>query len=506
MKLTDAKSMADADARAIHVAGIPSTLLMTNAAAHVAKAAYELLPPDKRSAALFCGSGNNGGDGVAAALWLLRRGVCVRVFLVGERQKMTEDTMEMARRLMELGGCLEEFNPDSPEFHAGLKGFGVLVDAMFGVGLRAPLKGKAARAAALMNASGIPVVAADISSGVFADSGAVRGEAVRATKTVTFSLAKPGHFSQPGCLYTGELEIADIGIPREYLEDFDCGVYAVTEADVCLPPRDRLGHKGDFGRVLIVGGSVGYTGAPVLSARAAQRLGAGLVSLGVPREIYPIAAVKLDEAMPFPLACDESGLLTEEALPEILRRLETCDVCVLGPGLGRSEAVAGLVREIVSRCEKPMVADADALFALSQSPEVLQSCGHRLVLTPHEGEFLRLGGGLTGDRISDARDFVRKTGCALVLKGHRTLSAFPDGEVHISTTGNPGMAKGGSGDVLAGAIGALLCRMPVKDAVTAAVWICGRAGDLCAEKLGETGLLPSDVIETLPYVTKNMEK
>lgn len=503
MLLSDAGKMAEADAIAIRDYGISSALLMRNAAGHLARAALDVMGSN-RNAVVFCGPGNNGGDGIAAAAILLRHRVQVRVWFVGDRERMKPDCREMERRLLRHCGELEDYDPGDPLLPEQLRQAGVIIDAIFGIGLRRPLAGAVLEAVRMINASGAPVVAADIPTGVEADTGRILGEAVRCRKTVTFSMAKPGHYSQPGCLYCGEVEVADIGIPGELLSRAGCGVHALLEEEVRLPARAPLSHKGHFGRLLIVGGSVGYTGAPSLCARAAVRTGAGLVHLGVPRKIYEITAVKNDEAMPFPLADDADGRLCADALPVLLERLQNCDNCVAGPGLGRSEDIKNLVPELVRRTPVPLLIDADGLWALGESAEILKEAARPVVLTPHEGEFIRLGGSLTGDRISDARGFACRYGCVVVLKGHRSVCAFPDGEVFIATTGNPGMAKGGSGDVLAGVIGALMGQMPLKRAVTAGVHLHGAAGDLCASEKGEYGLTPLDLIEALPAVSKRM--
>ncbi len=435
--------------------------------------------------------GEQRGDGVGAAAVLLGMGFKVRALLVGDRQKLSKDCAEMARRLLCLGGALEAFDekedysPDS---------CGVLVDAMFGTGFRGALFGSAAAATELMNRSKTPTVAADIPSGVHADTGAVLGPAVLAEATVAFSLPKIGHFVEPGCVFAGELTVADIGVPKELLSGVSTGVFAVCGAE--LPKRPRVSHKGDFGRVFVCGGCVGYTGAPTLCAHAAVRSGAGLVYLGVPKDIYAITAAKNDVAMPFPLAGDGSGRLGGDALSQMLERAEACDVAALGPGLGRSEELTGLVRAFVRQAQTRLVLDADALFAMDG--EALAALKRPAVLTPHEGEFARLFWPVS-DRLNDAKKAARESGCVVVLKGHRTIAAFPDGEAFVNTTGNPGMAKGGTGDVLAGVIAALLCVLPEKRAVPFAVWLHGRAGDLCAEKLGEYAMTAGDLIETLPF-------
>jgi len=503
LELSDSHRMYDADNAAIHLHGVPSTFLMENAAGHVARAALEVLGKNQ-SAVVFCGPGNNGGDGVAAAILLHRRNVRVRALLVGDRTRMSDDCCEMERRFRKMGGVLEDFSPEDPTLPETLKSAGVLIDAIYGIGLKRELRGDGLAAVRMMNDSGTPVVAADIPSGVEADTGRILGDAVRCVRTVTFSRAKVGHYAAPGCLCCGQIDIVDIGIPDELLINACCGVSALTADEARLPRRAPISHKGDYGKLLIVGGCVGYTGAPTLCARAAVRAGAGLVYLGVPRDIYEITAVKNDEAMPFPLACDADGRLSADALPVLLSRLETCSHAVIGPGLGRSDDIRQVVRSLVEEASVPLLLDADALWAVSEDRELLRRAKKPCILTPHEGEFLRLGGVLTGDRVGDARRFASENACILVLKGHRSVCAFPDGEAVIVTAGNAGMAKGGSGDVLAGIIGALLGQLSLREAVTLGTWLHGAAGDLCAAERGEYGMTPSDIMENIPQISKNM--
>lgn len=269
----------------------------------------------------------------------------------------------------------------------------------------------------------------------------------------------------------------------------------VTDAFVraCLPIRDRNGHKGTFGKVHILAGSVGFTGAPAFASCAAVRTGSGLVFLSVPKEIWPVLAVKSWEAMPSPVL----------PFPALLEKMNGSDAVLIGPGLGRSRKTDVRTLRLVEYVQTPMVLDADGINAVSEHIDVLSTRRGRLtVLTPHDGEFLRLlqGKAIGPDRAEAALDFARQSGCVLVLKGHRTITAFPDGEVFVNTTGNPGMAKGGSGDVLAGMILSLLGQgIPPKQAVPAAVWLHGKAGDLAAECLGEYGMTPKDILNQIPH-------
>ena len=284
----------------------------------------------------------------------------------------------------------------------------------------------------------------------------------------------------------------------------ECVRVYCERGSVSVPRRKPDTHKGDYGKLLIVGGSVGYTGAPNLCAKAAVRSGAGLVYLGVPEAIWSVCAVKCDEAMPFPLPCDNAGRLAEAAAAPILERLSACDVLALGVGLGRSEEIRRLCRAVLRGCDRPLVLDADALWAVSEAPDALREAKCEVVITPHEGEFLRLGGELSQGRERGAWDFARRYGCITVLKGHRTIVAHPAGRLYSVEAGNPGMAKGGSGDVLTGVIGALLGQTEAEKAVVTACAVHSGAGDVCAARLGEYGMTPSDIVEELPYIFKKI--
>ena len=507
MKLATAAQMRELDKTAIEKRKIPSIDLMERAAAEVAQAALDLLPdkPSNCRAAVFCGSGNNGGDGIGAARLLFLKGLKVRVFLVGEYDRLTHDAMEETGRLSECGVELEDFNPEDPAQAAWAKGSHILIDAIFGVGLsrEIDLSSRFAAAVNLINQCRGTVIAADIASGVEADTGRILGLAVKADRTVTFSLPKLGQAVGDGALFSGEVTVHDIGIPAALVRGAVCPAQTV-EADfaaAALPPRKADGHKGDFGKVLIAGGSVGYTGAPYFTASAAVRSGCGLVYLGVPDSIWQTEAVKCVSAMPFPLPANRRGGLSHRALPELLARLEGCDVLALGPGLGRNASAQHLVRELLRKTEKPVVLDADGINALEGHIDILdQRRGRVTILTPHDGEFARLGEDLSqGDRAGIARTFAREHGCVLVLKGHRTVTAGPEGNVLVNTTGGSGLAKGGSGDVLTGLIASLLAQgaSPVMAAAGAA-WLHGRAGGLAEKARTAWCVTPEDVIATFP--------
>ncbi len=515
MRLATAEQMKRMDDRAIHGRGIPSTLLMERAARGILEAALSLveelgqkdrtehLPGTVKRAAVFSGPGNNGGDGVAVARLLRREGWQVRAFLVGAREKMSPDCQEMERRLQEAGGELEDYRPDSEDQRAFVLGADVTIDALFGVGLNSPLRGPGSSAVCLMNESPAPVVSADIPSGIEADTGRVLGDAVQAAVTVTFSMGKPGLFVGKGALHAGKVVVHDIGILPELFQEETFSVETVTGDMVrsWLPARPADGHKGTFGKVYALAGSVGYTGAPVLAARAAARTGAGLVYLDVAEDIYPIVAPKCDEVIPRPIPLPaREGAMSMEVLGEVLEHIRQCDAGLVGPGFYESVETADLLFGILEHTTCPLVVDAGGLNLVAAHIDILDTRDAPLVLTPHDGEFARLGGDLSdGDRLTAARRFAREHGCILVLKGHNTITAHPDGRAMINTTGNSGMAKGGSGDVLSGMILALLGRgiEPFR-AAAAGVYLHGLAGDLCAKDLGEWGMLPSDMIERIP--------
>ena len=568
LPLATAAQMKELDRRAIEERGVSSLDLMENAAHAVTQAVWELLNPPKDEfgpighgesvviftskkdappptgeeqarmdelraivesknddptprVAVFCGPGNNGGDGVAAARLLMGMGNCqVRAFFVGDRAKMTPDERAMEDRLIAAGGRLEDFSVDMTDrstleatmtyeqqkLLTWLSTCDVMVDALFGIGLTRPVTGVFRTAVLQMqNRHACPVVACDIPSGVNADTGEILGEAVRAEVTVTFTRGKPGLYTGDGAERAGEVRIVDIGIPHE-LESEMFRTLPRLEVqhgpDRQLPRRPRNAHKGDFGKLFLLAGSEGYTGAPVLAARAALRTGAGLVYLGVPRDIYPIVAVQCGEAMPFPLPGDYAA---------ILERAQGCDAALIGPGLGRAPETEQLVLSLLENLTIPVVLDADGINALAGHIDVLDRRRGITVLTPHEGEFARLTGAALPirDRLSAAREFSRAHHCILVLKGAGTITAAPDGSACINTSGNPGMAKGGSGDVLAGMITALLGQKHLRgprdntaELTGLAVCLHGLAGDACARRLGEYAMLPSDLLDTLPEILR----
>ena len=490
--------MKELDRIAIEERGIPSLTLMERAAQGIVhEAVRDFAQPGQ--AAVFAGSGNNGGDGVAAACLLRQAGWTVRAFLTGSRERMSRDCREMAEWLSRMGGALEDFDPADGDQRAFVLGADLLIDAIFGVGLSRPVEGRAAQAAALINEAEGLVVSADVPSGLDADSGAVLGCAVRADKTVTFTMKKPGHLL--GEAYCGAVTVWDIGIPRDLLENWEGPAVGVDLALVrkLLPKRPPDGHKGTFGKAYLLCGSAAYTGAPVLAARAAVRGGCGLVTVGVPAAAWGPVAARCLEEMPQALP-DKDGMVSKDALHILQEKLFTADAALIGPGLGRGRETEKVIRRLVETCPGPLVLDADGINALEGHIDTLDARRGRVtVVTPHDGEFARLGDWEGEKSLDTARAFAAHHGCVLVWKGHRTMVAAPDGRCYVNTTGNSGMAKGGSGDVLAGLLTSLLAQgMEAGAAAACAVWLHGTAGDLAAAERTEYAMTAGDLLQFLP--------
>lgn len=501
MKFAGSEAMREMDRVTIQELGVPGEELMLRAAQGAAEAAVELLVGRDGPVAVFCGSGNNGGDGIGLSALLLEQGYEVHCVMVGEEAKLSADSAAMVRRLEAAGGSLLPFCAERP-IPAGC---GLIVDALFGTGLSRDISGKYAALIAAINGSGVPVLACDIPSGISADTGAVLGCAVKADVTVTFNLPQTGQLLPPGTEYTGRLVVHDIGIPEAAREQvLFVGEYLTEELVRSWLPEEKLeSHKGDYGKLLLLCGSRGFTGAAALAAEGALRSGAGLVYLGTPESIYPILAGKLTEPVVFPLPENGNGRLSRTGLPDILDRLPGMSACLMGPGMGQGYDTEEVVYGVLEAAKCPLVLDADGINVLARHIDRLDKVSVPVVLTPHEGEFARLGGDLSLGRIGAARAMAEKTGAVVVLKGYRTVIAGPAGEIYVNSTGNPGMAVGGSGDVLAGILTCFLGQgMEPVQAAAAAVFFHGAAGDLCRARLGRRSMLPSDMIDALSEILR----
>jgi NAD(P)H-hydrate epimerase len=507
LKAVTAAEMRSIDRRATEEYGIPSLLLMEHAALQVALQAEAALAEGKgRCVLIVAGKGNNGGDGLAAARILHLRGYDVAVRLIADPEAMQGDAranLEMVRRLAIpltcAGSVADALSPAD-----------LIIDALLGTGFRGKPEGEIAAAIDAMNGASAPVLAVDLPSGLDADSGQAPGVCVRASRTVTFALPKRGLLLYPGRAYVGDLVVGDIGIPRPLLEDPGLRCEAILREGTArrLPARPADGHKGTFGRAFLLAGSPGLTGAAALSTEAALRVGAGLVTLGVPASLNPILEVKLTEAMTLPLPETETGAHTVAAWESIASRVREAAAVAVGPGMGRHPDSQALVLRVLSERQGPLVVDADGLNAIADAgPGGAWAAPEQVVLTPHPGEMARLVGTkiqeVESNRLATAERAAHQFGCVVVLKGAGTIVATPDGRLWIGPAGTAALATGGTGDVLTGVITGMLAQglSPV-DAVVAGVYLHARAGERLAARVGDAGILAGDLLAELPHVIR----
>jgi len=514
--LTSAQ-MREADRRAIQEGGVAGEVLMENAGAAVARVVSARWPAGRVS--VLSGKGNNGGDGFAAARHLLGRPL--DVFLVGSRSAVAGDAARHLERLEQAGGRVVEI-AQAEQWSAAREhalGANVIVDALLGTGLKARPEGLVGHVvrdlAHRQAAQRHPLVAVDLPSGLPSDTGALDWEVAAASVTVTFGAPKCGHVLPPACDRVGELIVAEIGIPA-WLVASGARLWLLDDAEamVAYPLRAPDSHKGSYGHVLVVAGSLGKSGAAALAGLAALRAGAGLVTVATPAPVLPLVAAARPELMTEPLPTNTSGGVDASALERVLRLAAARDAVVLGPGLGQDPSTVDFVRAFIAQCPRPLLVDADGLNAVASGGPTEAARALRrsaeTVLTPHPGELARILGigvrEVQARRLDAARGFAAESGTTLVLKGYRSVVASASGIAAVNPTGNPGMATGGTGDVLAGMIGTLLARGC--DAFLAAAVGCylhGLAGDRAAARHGQEGLVAGDVVEAVPEVLRAME-
>ena len=510
MRVVFPTEMAALDRAAVQ-GGTPSLDLMERAGRFVAEQARDLLGlcAGKRIS-VVAAKGNNGGDGFVAARYLASWDAAAKVFLLGSEDELTADAAANHHRFIEEGG--EVAAAGASLLADELRGSDLVIDAIFGTGFRGAAEGDPAAAIEAINASGAPVLSVDIPSGVEAETGAVAGSAVKAVRTVTFAWPKVGLFLYPGAERVGELVVVDIGIPPRLLDEVvGSDIYTIEEEHVAalLPRRRPDAHKGECGRVLVVAGSVGLTGAAALCSRSAMRAGAGVVTLGAPAGLNPILEVKLTEVMTMPLPDEEAGHLAAGALDAVLEALAAYDVLALGPGLGTAPATCEVVSGLLRRAEKPVVLDADGINCAATQIDCLSGREYPTIITPHPGELGRLLGRKARDvqasRLESALEAARRFGCTTVLKGAYTLVASPDGRAYINPMALAGLATAGSGDVLTGCTAALCAQgLEPLDAALCSVFIHGRAAELAAHMVGPIGMVAGDVISWLPLALSGL--
>jgi NAD(P)H-hydrate epimerase len=510
MYLVTASEMQTMDGQTIESFGIPGRVLMESAGRGATRFFLDQMSVragSRRTVGVMAGRGNNGGDGFVMARYLAQKGIAVKVYLLAEAGQLSGDAAANHALLGQMGITVSEI--PNPDRLANVRGtfdqVHCWIDAILGTGIKSEVKGYYARVIDMLNQLQQPVFAVDVPSGLNADTGEVLGACIRADATATFGFSKIGHWIHPGAGLTGRLGIVDIGIPGQVIESVAPKQSLLTTASVraSLPVRPADAHKGISGHLMVIAGSTGKTGAAAMTALAAARVGAGLVTLGVAGSLNPIAESQLLEAMTLPLPETRPGVLGPDAATDILSTLSDKSCLAIGPGLGMDAATGKMVLQLIGQSALPVVLDADGLNHLAGHLDVLKKCQAPVILTPHPGEMARLSGmsvsAIQKDRIGSARDFAVKHEVHLVLKGARTVIAHPDGLVCVNPTGNPGMATGGMGDILTGAIAGLLSQgLDPESASRCGVYLHGAAADRLAAASGPVGYLAGDLLEALP--------
>ena len=523
MKIVDSATMRWLDEKAIKRYGIPGLVLMENAGRGVAEiiernfgsltGGGKPLPYEGKRVSIFAGKGNNGGDGFVVARHLLNKGFKVCVYLLARPQDVKGDAKVNLNIWQKMNGeTVSIVSKKSLERHrVNIRHAHLIVDAIFGTGLSADVKGIQRDVIEFINRLNKLVVAVDIPSGLNASNGKVLGSCVKATITATMAIPKIGLLIYPGMDYAGKVEVVDIGMPKEFLKDEKI-LWELLDFEGIkrlIKPRHGNTHKGSFGHVFVLAGSVGKSGAAAMTSMGALRTGAGLVTLGIPESLNPIMARKLTEVMTLPLAESRAGVCGYEAFDEIMKFIRDKEVVVLGPGLTAEGPVKKLVLRLVWESKIPLVIDADGVNCLAEDVKILGKAKAPIVITPHPGEMARLVGSTAKDvqvdRLGIASRFAKENKVIVVLKGARTIIAEPSGKIFINPTGNPGMATAGTGDVLAGMIGGFIAQgySPL-DACNMAVYMHGLAGDEVAKKKGEVGMIATDIVDMLPQTISSI--
>jgi len=512
MKILTSAQMKDIDRTAIETIGIPGIVLMENAGLRVVRALRTRFPkPEDEEIVIVAGKGNNGGDGFVVARHLFNSGARPEVLLLAAGEEVKGDAAVNLAVALRLGIPVTEVRSPADWKKVRVKVFhaGVIVDALFGTGLLKPLDGLFALAVEDINRSAAFKLAVDIPSGLSADTFETIGPSVKADLTVTLAAPKIAHIFPPASERVGDIVVAPIGIPPFLFDKPELRLELLDEAAVrpFFGKRKKDTHKGSYGHLLIVAGSLGKTGAAALAGKAALRLGAGLVTVATPLAALPAVAKSMAELMTEPLEGTPEGTVAREALPRALELVKGKTAVLVGPGLTTHPSTSAFVLGLLPKIKSPVVIDADGLNIVASRPDVLDRLRGRAVLTPHPGEFARLAGRTNAEvvkhRLELAPEFATRHGVTLVLKGYRTLIAAPDGRVFVNPTGNPGMATGGTGDVLAGMIAAQIVQeRDILGAVLSAVYAHGLAGDVAADRLGEKSLTAGDIIRFLPPAVK----
>jgi ADP-dependent NAD(P)H-hydrate dehydratase / NAD(P)H-hydrate epimerase len=528
MKILTAAQMAEVDRLSAEIYAIPSILLMENAGRSVVDELERAVPGLKKKRILIlCGKGNNGGDGFVVARHLFMRGAVPEIYLLADPSALKGDALTNWNIVSSLGIHFKVMSApsDARSQLRFLEYPDIIVDAIFGVGLAKPIGPDFSAVVEWINKAAAKafVVSVDIPSGLAADSSRIQGPVVDARLTVTFTAPKPALVLHPACERAGRIVVAPIGSPSSLLENSEHKMDLIDRTQIrkALEPRPKDSHKGTFGHVFVVAGSRGKSGAALMTGLAALRSGAGLVTLWLPDSLQRDVVGKIPELMTEFLPATSTGSSSAAGIDKIIASLDQAQVIVLGPGMTTQESTQKLVREIVRRSPVPIVLDADGINAFSSNRHTMfNELGQSITITPHPGEMARLMdksiSEVQKNRVAVACAFSEERRCFTILKGHQTIIASPEGHVYINSTGNPGMATGGSGDILAGMVGRFVAGWQRKyhgadlsalaNYLSAAVYLHGLAGDLAAEEKGVESLIATDLLPHLPEAFKRSAK
>lgn len=509
MKILNSFQMREVDRKAINEFGIPGVVLMENAG----RSAFEEIArrfPDfrKKKISILCGKGNNGGDGFVIARHLINNGSNPDVYLFGNEEDVKGDARINLFILSKMGIKIKKINQedDWERFKEEVKESEIIIDSIFGTGFQGRIEGLLERIFSDINAFQGYKISIDIPSGLSSDTFMVKEPSLKADLTITMAAPKLPHIFPPASEKVGEFVVVDIGIPESLFENPSYFLELITEKRIAnskiFKRRKRDSHKGDYGHVLVIAGSFGKTGAAVLAGIAALKAGAALVTIATPKSCLPIIASSAPELMTFPLDETEEGTISESAIPSVLKFAEDKDLVVIGPGITTNSSTVEFVVELIKKIEIPCIVDADGINSLASFPSVVKGKSN-IALTPHPGELGRVlkitPRDILNNRIEIVRNFALENGCYISLKGWRTLIGEPKGGVFVNPTGNPGMATGGSGDVLSGILGGFLAQTgDILESLISGVYLHGLSGDIGAEKRGEISLTALDILENLP--------
>jgi NAD(P)H-hydrate epimerase len=506
IKIVSNDQMRKMDAQTIDKLGVPGIILMENAGRQTYEYILEFIAELNLAGRIdiYCGKGNNGGDGYVIARHFHNNGYLVKLFSIGDPDKLAGDAKtnylicknyNMPIEILESTKSL--YKNDNPA---------IVIDAILGTGIKGEVEGLYKDVIDYINNLGLPVVSVDIPSGLNGDLPTVSGSTINADLTVTMALPKRAHLFYPAKKYIGLLEIADISMPEEIKNSSTVSLNQVEFSDLTFPAIEDDAHKYTAGKLFILSGSTGMTGAAILTASAALRTGVGLVNIGIPQSLNTVLETRITEGLSVPLSETLEGTVAKDALPGIKDRITWADAVVIGPGCGRNEETRETLRKSIQYCletQTPTLIDADGLFALSEDKNLCMSLNSEFVLTPHHGEFLRLSSG-SKEKIQSEPwqclwDFLKDNKCTINLKGAPSMVGASDGQIFINPTGNVSLAKGGSGDVLAGIIGGLMARgMDPCQASITGNYIHGEAADILLSSQSAASILPTDLIDILP--------